>query len=192
MTNRAFTEALRMARFENIYNRHKKHELSCEDAADLLGCSVRHFYRLRQGFESQGIEILKDKRVNARTHNKAADEEIEFITQLYNDKYQGFSVKHYHEFLELEHGVHRSYSWTKNMLANADLVKPAKRGGPHRLRRSRKPMKGMMIHQDASSHEWISGQIWDLIVILIYVQAPRRLRASTALVLTFVRPLIRN
>jgi hypothetical protein len=27
-------------------------------------------------------------------------------------------------------------------------------------------MEGMMLHQDASSHEWVPGRIWDLIVTL--------------------------
>ena len=163
---RSLKELIRMERFEDIYQRFEKKIIGCEDAADLLGCSVRHFHRLRKGFESQGIENLRDKRINARAHNKAADEETEMVTKLYNDKYQGFSVKHFHEFLELEHGLHRSYSWTRNTLSSAQLVRPAKRGGAHRLRRPRKPMIGMMIHQDASSHEWIPDQIWDLIVTM--------------------------
>lgn len=37
------------------------------------------------------------------------------------------------------------------------LVKKSKRGGDHRLRRERRPMAGMMIHEDGSTHDWIPG-----------------------------------
>ena len=39
-----------------------------------------------------------------------------------------------------------------------------RRGGAHRKKRERKPLPGMMIHQDGSRHEWGAGQSWDLIV----------------------------
>ncbi len=35
------------------------------------------------------------------------------------------------------------------------MVQKSKRGGPQRLRRERRPMVGMMIHQDGSTHRWI-------------------------------------
>ncbi|MEO7320876.1 MAG: ISNCY family transposase, partial [Nitrosospira sp.] len=38
--------------------------------------------------------------------------------------------------------------------------------GKHRKRRERSPLPGMMIHQDGSVHEWMSGQKWDLIVTM--------------------------
>jgi len=42
----------------------------------------------------------------------------------------------------------------------------AKARGAHRKRRERSPLPGLMIHQDGSSHEWVAGQRWDLIVTL--------------------------
>ena len=40
------------------------------------------------------------------------------------------------------------------------------RKGAHRKRRERAPWPGMMLHQDGSSHEWVQGQEWDLIVTM--------------------------
>ncbi len=54
----------------------------------------------------------------------------------------------------------------KNRLQGAGLIERGKRKGRHRKRRPRKPMVGMMIHQDGSSHEGVAGQVWDLIVTL--------------------------
>src|SRR5699024_2031268 len=59
-----------------------------------------------------------------------------------------------------------SYTWVKKRLQAADLVKPGKRKGPHRIRRERKPLAGMMIHQDGSTHRWVPDHVWDLIVTM--------------------------
>jgi hypothetical protein len=51
-------------------------------------------------------------------------------------------------------------------LQHAGLVTKSKKQGGHRKKRDRRPAKGMMIHQDGSSHEWIDDNIWDLIVTM--------------------------
>ena len=38
--------------------------------------------------------------------------------------------------------------------------------GPHRRKRPRRALPGMMLHQDGSSHEWVPGRWWNLIVTL--------------------------
>ena len=48
----------------------------------------------------------------------------------------------------------------------AGSVRLAPRRGAHRRRRARKPLPGMMLHQDGSRHEWVSGCFWDLIVTM--------------------------
>ena len=40
------------------------------------------------------------------------------------------------------------------------------RRGAHRRKRPRRPVVGMMLHQDGSSHEWVAGPWWDLIVTM--------------------------
>ncbi|MBS0272383.1 MAG: ISNCY family transposase [Proteobacteria bacterium] len=95
-------------------------------------------------------------------------EEVERITKLYANKYRGFNVKHFHEFARRDHNLTYGYTWTKNQLEKAGLIRRSKRGGDHRLRRSRRPMAGMIIHQDGSTHEWIPrlGHNVDLIVTM--------------------------
>ena len=51
-------------------------------------------------------------------------------------------------------------------LQEAKLVPKAAKRGAHRKRRERRPLAGMMIHQDGSRHEWVAGQMWDLIVTM--------------------------
>ena len=46
------------------------------------------------------------------------------------------------------------------------LVKKGKRKGTHRKRRERAPVPGMTIQQDGSTHEWLAGAHWDLIITM--------------------------
>ena len=64
------------------------------------------------------------------------------------------------------HAGTRSYTWVKNTLQRSGLVAKAPGRGKHRRRRERAPLRGMMLHQDGSTHEWVPGQHWDLIITL--------------------------
>jgi hypothetical protein len=93
------------------------------------------------------------------------DEVLQLVT-LYETRYTGWTVKHFHERWQHEHGGRRSYTWTKQTLQAAGQVNRAPRRGAHRKKRPRKPLPGMMLHQDGSTHEWVPGCQWDLIVTM--------------------------
>ncbi len=107
-----------------------------------------------------------DRRIGRTSPHRAADCEVEFITKLFEQRYKDFSVKHFYEFAKREHKVGRSYNWVKNKLIETGLVEKSNRGGKHRLRRERKPMVGMMIHQDGSTHRWIPALDYNLDLIV--------------------------
>lgn len=164
---RVIEEVLKM-RFEDIYDRFEKKRITTQEAAELLGISVSSFYRKRERFEEEGFEGMYDLRLGRGSPHRAADAEVKRVTKLYADKYRGFSVKHFHEFACREHGLKYGYTWTKTHLERVGLVRRSKRGGDHRLRRERRPMTGMMLHQDGSTHDWIPGLGYnvDLIVTM--------------------------
>lgn len=164
--DRALMEAVRMERFSEIYEDFEQDRLSCGEAARILGCSERHFLRLRGRYAEEGLEGLRDRRVGRVSPRRASDEEVEEVSRLYRDRYKGFSVRHFYEYARRCHGMQWSYSWTRLALARAGVITPLKRGGPHRLRRPRRPMRGMMIHQDASKHQWFGDQQCDLVVTM--------------------------
>ena len=86
---------------------------------------------------------------------------------LFRDKYADFTVKHFHEQLAKRHGYTLGYTVTKVHLHRAGLVRPAVKRSAHRKRRPRRPLIGMMLHQDGSRHAWLEGQApLDLIVTL--------------------------
>jgi hypothetical protein len=76
---------------------------------------------------------------------------------LYREKYFDFSVRHFHEKLREDHGITYCYTCIKRLLQGAGLVMRTRKRGPHRRKRERRPMAGMMLHIDASSHRWLGG-----------------------------------
>jgi len=87
---------------------------------------------------------------------------------LYRELYRGFTVKHFHEQLGKRHNYTLGYTVTKLHLHRSGLVQAATKRSAHRKKRPRRPMVGMMLHQDASMHAWLPGDAGkhDLIVTM--------------------------
>ena len=159
-------QEVRIMRFDDVYGRFQKGVLTCEEASELLGTSVSSFRRWRRRFEAEGVEGLADRRLGKVSARRAPVDEVAKVLGLFETHYWDFTVKHFKEKLEEKHGIDRSYTWTKNMLQAAGKVAKAPRRGAHRRKRSRRPLPGMMLHQDGSTHQWVPGQWWDLIVTM--------------------------
>jgi len=157
---------VRTMRFEEVYGRFQRGRLSCAEAADILGMSERNFLRYRNRYEAEGAEGLYDRRVGRVSGRRAPVDEATRVIELYATRYFDFNVRHFHEKLVSEHGIRRSYTWTKRVLQGAGQVKPARKRGAHRRKRPRKPLAGMMLHQDGSKHLWVPAVEWDLIVTM--------------------------
>jgi transposase len=153
-------------RFEEAYFGWSERRLTQEEAARLLGVHERTFRRQINRYHEEGLEGLLDKRLTQVSHRRAPVDEVIRVESLYRDRYRGWNVKHFYSFYRRIHGGSRSYSWVKNRLQGAGLVKKAKGKGKHRKRRPPAPMVGMMLHQDGSTHQWVAGQYWDLIVTM--------------------------
>lgn len=152
-------------RFEELYGRWDKSKLTQTEAADILGVSSRTFRRYIHAYEAEGLAGLLDKRIERASHRKAPVDEIVRLQDLYRREYPGWNVKHFHSWYKQDGGT-RSYTWVKDALQSAGLVKKQPNKGKHRRRRERSPLPGMMIHQDASTHLWVPGCYWDLVVTM--------------------------
>lgn len=152
-------------RFVEAYEGWQAKRLTQEEAARLLGVHERTFRRYVNRYEEYGLEGLLDKRLEQVSHRRAPVDEVMRLTELYQSRHSGWSVKHFYGWYRKDEGT-RSYSWVKNQLQAAGLVKKGKQKGAHRKRRERSPLPGLMIHQDGSTHEWVPSQKWDLIVTM--------------------------
>jgi hypothetical protein len=89
------------------------------------------------------------------------------VLRLYREEYYDLNIRHFHEKLQAEHDIRLSYTWVQKALQGAGLVAKRHKRGPHRRRRPRRPLPGMLLHIDGSKHRWLNDDRWyDLIVIL--------------------------
>lgn len=155
-------------RFEGLLDRHERGELSQIEAAEMLGISERSFRRWRDRLRDEGPPGLADRRLGKPSGRRASVTEIARMLELYKGSYADFTVKHFHEQLVKRHDYKLGYTVTKVHLHRAGLVRPAVKRSAHRKKRPRRPMVGMMLHQDASRHAWLPGdpRPLDLVVTL--------------------------
>jgi transposase len=161
-------QGIREMRFLEVYERSRIGRLSYSEAAETLGMSERSFRRLRGRYEAEGEAGLLDRRLGKVSPHRIAADEVERIVSLYRDRYAGWTVKHFHERAQERHGLVASYGWTKSVLHASGLVRPAVKRSAHRKKRPRRPLPGMMLHQDGSTHLWLPalGRQIDLIVTM--------------------------
>ena len=161
-------QGLRRMKFEEIYGRWRQRRLSQAEAAEILGMNERTFRRWRERYDAEGLEGLLDRRLGKASAKRVPVDQIDQVLSLYRERYRGFTAKHFHDKLRQHHGFTLSYAWTKLRLQDAGLVAKAPRRSAHRKKRPRRPLRGMMLHQDGSSHRWLPAldQELDLIVTM--------------------------
>lgn len=161
-------QGVRQMRFEALLDRHDRGELTQAEAAEMLGITERTFRRWRDRLRDEGLSGLVDRRLGQPSKRKAAAAEIQRMLALYRERYADFTVKHFHEQLVKRHNYWLGYTVTRVNLQAAGLVKPAPKRSAHRKKRPRRPLPGMMLHQDASRHAWLPGdeRQYDLVVTL--------------------------
>src|SRR5579863_8605845 len=160
-------EGLRMMKFANVLGRWESAELNEAEASELLGIGERTFRRWRRRYEEEGEAGLVDRRLGKASGKRVPVDREEEVARLYKQHYDGFTAKHFHEQLVTRHNFAWSYTWTKTFLHSKGLLEKAARRGAHRRKRPRRPMPGMMLHQDGSRHVWAQGlPALDLIVTM--------------------------
>jgi transposase len=156
-----------MAVFLNLLHRWESAGLNQAEAAELLGVSERTFRRWRDRYDEEGEAGLLDRRLGKASGKRVPTDRAEEVEALYRERYSGFTVKHFHEHLVKDHGFGWGYTWTKLHLQWKGVIAKAPRKGAHRRKRERRPLPGMMLHQDGSRHAWLEGEpALDLIVTL--------------------------
>ena len=74
-------------------------ELNQEEAAKLLGVSERTFRRWTRRYEEEGEAGLLDRRLGKASRRRVPVDRAEEVERLCRERYQGFTVKHFHEHL---------------------------------------------------------------------------------------------
>jgi transposase len=160
------TAAERAMKLQEVLLRATSGKIKWWQAAELIGISERQMRRWRRRYEEEGDQGLLDRRRRKASSRRVPKEQAEEVVSLHRDKYFDLNVRHFHEKLGEEHQIGLSYTWVKQALQSAGLVKRKARRGVHRKRRERRPLPGMMLHIDGSEHRWFQDERrHDLIVI---------------------------
>ena len=147
MKKAVWLQETRMRRFEEALSAWTESRLTQEEAAALLGVCPRSFRRYVDRYHEGGVDGLIDKRMSQASSLRAPVDEVMRLEALYKERYDGWSVAHFHERYRERHGGERSYTWTKNRLQAAGLVSKGRAKGKHRKRRERAPMAGLLVHR---------------------------------------------
>jgi transposase len=126
-------------------------------AAEILGISDRSMRRWKQRYEEEGYDGLFDRRRQRPSPKRVPLATVEKVLRLYREQYFDHNVRHFVQSLREEHGITLSYTWVKTALQTAGLVARSRKRGAHRKRRPRRPLPGMLLHVDASTHAWLGA-----------------------------------
>ena len=114
--------------------------------------------RWRDRFEASGAEGLYDRRLGRPSGRRLTVDTVMAVLELFDTRYWDFTaIVHFWEKLSSEHGFTCSYNWVRLILQAHGRIRPAPRRRAHRRKRERRPLGGMMLHQDGSSHQWVDG-----------------------------------
>jgi transposase len=157
----------RMMKLQDVLLRAMAKKITWWQAAEIIGVTDRTMRRWRERLEGHGYDGLADRRKGKPSLRRVPLQTCEEVLRLYQEKYFDLSIRHFHEKLQEEHGLELSYTWVQQALQGAGLVPRRSRRGPHRRRRERRPLPGMLLHIDGSKHRWFQDERWyDLLVIL--------------------------
>jgi transposase len=165
MTRTQLRQEIRTMNFENALTLWTEQRLTQQEAARMLGVCERTFRRYLQRYEENGLDGLNDQRLGQASARRAPVDEVIALCDRYRSRHIGWNVRHFYAWY-CTSGGQRSYTWVKNQLQTARLVPKAVKRGAHRKQRERAALPGMILHQDGSTHQWVPGQMWDLIVTM--------------------------
>jgi transposase len=161
------SEMERMMKVQDVLLKAMAKKITWWAAAEIIGVTDRTMRRWRERMEIGGYAGLADRRKGKPSAQRIPVATVEKVLGLYQETYYDLNIRHFHEKLREEHDIELSYTWVQKALQGAGLVAKRHKRGPHRRRRPRRPLPGMLLHIDGSKHQWFQDDRWhDLIVIL--------------------------
>lgn len=147
----------RMMRVKEVLMQAVKRDISWIQAAEILGCTARSLRRWKLRYQAFGMRGLVDGRTRGhRSPRWVQPKDLEPLLRLYRERYVGFNVRHFCSIARREHGLAWSYSFVRQALQAAGLVKKRRPRGRHFVRRPPRACFGELLHVDGSHHPWLA------------------------------------
>lgn len=140
----------------HVLNSVLEHQLPVAQAAEVLGVSERHAWRLLTAYRREGAAALAHGNRGRKPRNTVSDDEANAVIQLASTTYAGANRSHLTELLREREGIDLSRTTVRRILTGAGIASPHHRRPPkHRVRRQRMPQAGMLVQIDGSFHRWL-------------------------------------
>jgi len=132
--------------------------LAGEEAAEVLGVSLRQVWRLLAAFREEGAAGLAHGNRGREPANKIPAGIRERIVALAQERYADYNDSHFAEKLK-KHQISVSRSTLRRIRRSIGQGSPRKcRRACHRRRRERYSQSGMLLQLDGSPHDWLEGR----------------------------------
>ena len=139
-----------------VLNNVLEHRLPMDQAAELLGVTERHAWRILAAYRREGAAALAHGSRGRRPPNAVPDELAEAVVNLARTHYPGANHTHLTDLLREREGIDLGRQTVRHILIKAGLPSPRRRRPPkHRVRRERMPRAGMLAQVDGNHHPWL-------------------------------------
>ena len=140
----------------HVLNNILEHQLPVAQAAEILGVSERHAWRLLAAYRREGAAALAHGNRGRKPRNAVSDDEANAVVQLASTTYAGANHTHLAELLRDREGIDLSRPTVRRIMTGAGISSPRqRRPSKHRIRRPRMPQAGMLVQIDGSHHRWL-------------------------------------
>ena len=139
-----------------IINTVLERRTSVAEAAQLLGVSERHTWRLLAAYREEGAAAIAHGNRDRLPSNTTSQAVQARVVALARERYLGVNHTHLTELLAEREEITLSRSTVRRLLVSAGLASHRHRRPPcHRYRRARMPQEGMLVQVDGSHHRWL-------------------------------------
>ena len=131
-------------------------QISVDEAAEVLGVSERHVWRILAEYRKEGAAALAHGNRGRRANNSIPEEARTQVVALARTRYARVNHTHLTELLAEREEIVLGRSTVRRILVGAGMASPRRRRPPlHRVRRQRMSQEGMLVQVDGSVHAWL-------------------------------------
>ena len=133
---------------------------SAEQAAEVLGVSERHVWRLKARYRGDGASAFMHGNRGHPSQHRLSDELRQRVLDLSAGPYADCNDSHLSELLLLHQGIAISRASIQRIRRQAgQKPKQGRRPPRHRSRRDRRPQEGMLLQVDGSPYHWFGPDL---------------------------------
>lgn len=142
-----------------VLNQVERRALTGQQAAVLVGLSLRQVRRLLARYRGEGVAALAHGNRGGSPAHRIPEGTRKRVLAFAQGPYSGLNHHHLQELLAEREGLMVSRSSVWRILTGAGMVSPKRRRrSQHRHRRERYPQEGMLLQVDGSRHDWLEGR----------------------------------